>query len=60
MGTPGRPLDERTRQRLIQMGQQGVDASEAARAMQVSGATARKIFRENPVDKNRRIDLIGN
>jgi len=45
-------MDNRTRERLIRMAAQGVDPREAARAMQVSESTARKIFR-NIVDKNR-------
>ncbi len=59
MATSGRPLDDRTKERLAQMGRQGVDAKEAARALQVSDSTARRIFR-NEIDKNRRGDLIGN
>lgn len=52
MATSGKPMDERTRERLIRMAEQGVSPRDAARAMQVAESTTRKIYR-NVFDKNR-------
>jgi DNA invertase Pin-like site-specific DNA recombinase len=47
MATPGRPIDERDRERIRRLGQQGVRVSEIARREMVSRPTVRKILQNS-------------
>lgn len=50
MGTPGRPLDDRTRQQATKLKQSGTTVSEIARRLDLSRPTVRKILKSD-VDK---------
>lgn len=51
MGTPGRPIDNYTKERIIQMKEQGVSSRDIADAQRLTKGTVNRILR-NSVDKN--------
>jgi DNA invertase Pin-like site-specific DNA recombinase len=46
MATPGRPIDDRDRERIRKLREQGRSVSETARICEVSRPTVRKILSE--------------